>query len=430
MADLSIPFLEKLRQRKLRISIHGAGYVGLPLALAFVRSDHTVELWDKDESKLSQIAKGDSYLDHIRSEDVRSAVSTGRLRVNEWLESDVHIICVPTPLTSNREPELSFVVEAAKTIAREISRDSSLVILESTTYPGTTREILLPILEEAVGPGNCMVAFSPEREDPGNAVYGNGNTPKLVGAITTDADKCACALYGTITQRVVGGLTPEEAEMAKLLENIFRSVNIAMVNEMKMLCHRMGIDVWKVIDAAKTKPFGYMPFYPGPGLGGHCIPIDPFYLTWRARKFGMATKFIELAGEVNQSMPGYVVSRVVDALNSIGRPVKSSKVLVVGVAYKANVADCRETPAREIMQRLQDMGAELKYHDQHVPEFVVDGECYKTVSDIAKSAPYHCIVIVTAHEGVDHHQLQWWTDTIVDTRRAAEGAYGCTLFQA
>lgn len=423
MANLCESFLEKLANHSLRIGIYGGGYVGLPLALAFCRAGYTVEVFDPDATKLAALAAGESYLEHIPRAAVAQAAA--HLVVQRGAPCDAHIICVPTPLNANREPDLGYVITAAHDISRRL-KPGNLVVLESTTYPGTTREVLAPILQGQSGlhdGDDFLLAFSPEREDPGNKCFDNFNTPKLVGATTKAAGEAACALYRSITDKVVGDLEPEEAEMAKLLENIFRSVNIALVNEMKMLCQKMGIDVWKVIDAAKTKPFGFMPFYPGPGLGGHCIPIDPFYLTWRARKFGMATKFIELAGEINQGMPAYVVGRVVDALNSIGKPVMGSKVLVVGVAYKADVADCRETPATEIMSRLESMGADLNYVDPHVPEFAVDGFAHRSLALplVAPYAPFDCAVVVTAHRNFHHQELPHVCHTIVDTRRALNG---------
>jgi UDP-N-acetyl-D-glucosamine dehydrogenase len=355
----------------MTVGVIGLGYVGLPLAVAFAEAGEQVVAVDVDERKITAIEAGTSYIEDVSSERLNAALP----RIEAWTHfaplarADAVVICVPTPLTPNREPDLGPLISAARALGHVVQRDQ-LVVLESTTYPGTTREQLLPLLERRglkAGDG-LNVAFSPERVDPGRTDYTMRNTPKVVGGITEHCTERAAELYSLICERVVRVSSPEVAEMTKLLENIFRSVNIALVNELSMLADRMGIDVWEVIDAASTKPYGFMRFEPGPGMGGHCLPVDPFYLTWRAREFHMSTEFIELAGKINQQMPYYCVERVEHALNDVAKAVKGSRILILGASYKGGVGDIRESPALRIIETLSDRGAVVSYSDPYVPE--------------------------------------------------------------
>src|SRR5277367_6432907 len=373
---------EFFKGAQLKVAIIGCGYVGLPLALRFAAAGHKVTAFDSGREKVRMRNSGKSYIKHIAQTSLQQFVNSRHFSaVNEFSklkEADAIIICVPTPLNEYREPDLSYVENTAISIQPHLMR-GQLVVLESTTYPGTTEELLLPILEQsghhcpvATGPGNDNVpvdfflAFSPEREDPGNKQFGLAQIPKVVGGVNPPSGRAAIALYGQVVARVIPVSSTRTAEMAKLLENIFRCVNIALVNELKMLCLRMGVDVWEVIDAAATKPFGFMPFYPGPGLGGHCIPVDPFYLSWKAREYDFATRFIELAGEINTAMPYHVVEALVGALNAHEKSVKGSKILVLGVAYKKDVDDLRESPSMKLLELLSARGAKLDYNDPYL----------------------------------------------------------------
>src|SRR4051812_24700767 len=357
----------------MKIAIIGLGYVGLPLCLQFAKSGITVLGLDIDPGKIKKINAGQSYIKHVTADSIQKEVQAGRLTASTEFrgirEVEAVIICVPTPLNKNREPDISYILETGKAMAPHLPK-GCLVVLESTTYPGTTEDELRAVLEEGSklqAGQDFHLAFSPEREDPGNPKSRVGSIPKIVGGLTPKCREKAVALYEQAIEQVVPVSSCKAAEAAKLLENIFRSVNIALVNELKVVYDAMGIDVWEVIEAARTKPFGYMAFYPGPGLGGHCIPIDPFYLTWKAREYGQNTRFIELAGEVNTSMPHYVVSRVMEALNERSRSLKGSKVLLVGLSYKANVDDDRESPTYVLMDLLKARGAEISYYDPFVP---------------------------------------------------------------
>src|SRR5215210_358376 len=355
----------------MRIGVVGLGYVGLPLAVAFAEEGHEVVGLEADPRKVDAVARGESYIEDVPSD--RLAALDGRLtptsRYPDLSSCEAVIICVPTPLTNSREPDLSYMVDAATSLAA-VLQQGQLIVLESTTYPGTTRERLRPILEESglAAGRDFNLAFSPERIDPGRTDYTIKTTPKVVGGLTDACTDAAAALYGEICEEVVRVSGPEPAELTKLLENIFRSVNIALVNEMAMLCDRLGIDIWEVVDAASTKPYGFMRFEPGPGMGGHCLPVDPFYLAWRAREFDTPTEFIELAGEVNQRMPYFCVEKITDALNDRSKAVRGSRIAILGVSYKAGVGDMRESPALKILTLLADRGADLVYHDPHVPE--------------------------------------------------------------
>ena len=398
------------------------GYVGLPLAVAFAEAGQRVVGIDVDPRKIEAISAGISYIEDIPSERlaaVRDMIDVSR-HYAPLARTDAILICVPTPLTPNREPDLGPLLSAARGVAQVIQRDQ-LVVLESTTYPGTTRERLVPLLEESglrVGE-DLNVAFSPERVDPGRTDYTLRNTPKIIGGMSEACTQRATELYGLVCDELIPVTSPEAAEMAKLLENIFRSVNIALVNELAMLADRMGIDIWEVIDAASTKPYGFMRFEPGPGMGGHCLPVDPFYLTWRAREFHMSTEFIELAGKINQQMPYYCVERIERALNEAGKAVKGSRVVVLGVSYKGGVGDIRESPALRIMEVLGQRGASLVYHDPYV-EALSDLGLQNTPLEQALDGA-DAVVLVTAHPGIDHRAIAQEAALFVDLRGATRG---------
>jgi UDP-N-acetyl-D-glucosamine dehydrogenase len=414
----------------MKICVVGLGYVGLPLAIQFVQSNVEVIGLDTDEAKVDLIQKGQSYIKHIASETIARLIETKRLCASNDFkkvrEVDAVIICVPTPLTKNREPDISYVIETGRSIAPYLSK-GTLVVLESTTYPGTTDEDLREVLETGSGMtagSDFHLAFSPEREDPGNPGSSFELVPKVVGGYTPACLEKAMAIYSRAVTKLVPVSSCRIAEATKLLENIFRSVNIAMVNELKIVYAAMGIDVWEVINAAKTKPFGFMPFYPGPGLGGHCIPIDPFYLTWKAREFEKHTRFIELAGEINTGMPDYVINRVGEALNSRRKPLKGSKILILGLAYKPNVDDDRESPSYRLLEKLRERGADVAYYDPYVPVIRPTREHAhwagtKSVTWSQETiASFDAVVIATAHEAVDYNELAQWAQCIVDTRNA------------
>lgn len=412
----------------MKIAIVGLGYVGLPLAIQFAQSNVEVIGLDTDEAKVDLIQKGQSYIKHIASEAIARMIEAKRLSASCNFENikdvDAVIICVPTPLTKNREPDISYVIETGRSIAPHLSK-GTLVVLESTTYPGTTDEDLREVLETGSGMtagSEFHLAFSPEREDPGNPGSSFDLVPKVVGGYTPECLEKAMAIYGRAVTKLVPVSSCRIAEATKLLENIFRSVNIAMVNELKIVYAAMGIDVWEVINAAKTKPFGFMPFYPGPGLGGHCIPIDPFYLTWKAREFEKHTRFIELAGEINTAMPDYVVNRVGEALNASRKPLKGSKILILGLAYKPNVDDDRESPSYRLLEKLRERGADVAYYDPYVPVIRPTREHahWAGTKSVTWSqdtiASFDAVVIATAHDAIDYNELAHWAKCIVDTR--------------
>jgi UDP-N-acetyl-D-glucosamine dehydrogenase len=399
------------------VGIIGLGYVGLPLAVAFAEQGSDVVAVDVDGRKVAEVTAGRSYIEDVSA--ARLAAVHGRLsattRYAQLAQADAVLICVPTPLTPNREPDLVPLIDAARSLS-EVLQSGQLVVLESTTYPGTTRERLLPLLEESglAAGRDFHLAFSPERVDPGRTDFTLANTPKVVGGLTEACAQRARELYETVCDTVLVVSSPETAELSKLLENIFRSVNIALVNELAMLTDRMGIDVWEVIEAAATKPYGFMRFEPGPGMGGHCLPVDPFYLSWRAREFDMATEFIELAGKVNQQMPYHCVSKIERVLNDMRQAVNGSRIVVVGVSYKPGVGDTRESPALKIMTLLRGLGAELRYHDPHVPtlgELDITGESLEDALQEVDLA-----VIVTAHPQVDHELVAARVPVVVDLR--------------
>lgn len=431
LGALSSQFISKLEAKESTIAVIGLGYVGLPLILSFNHAGHSVLGFDVNQNLVDQLKAGESRIAHIKSAAVQKMVDTGRFDAttdfSQISRADAILICVPTPLNHHREPDLSFISETAKTIAPHL-KAGQLIVLESTTYPGTTQEVLKPLLEEGsglVGDKDFIVAFSPEREDPANPDFNTTTIPKVVGAATPEGEAMAAALYELIIKQVVRVTSPDTAEAVKLTENIFRAVNIALVNELKLIFDDMGVDVWEVIDAAATKPFGFMPFYPGPGLGGHCIPIDPFYLTWKAREYGHHTRFIELAGEINMAMPTHVVSKLGEALSERQKKaLNGSKVLVVGIAYKKNVDDMRESPSLTIIELLQDKGAEVDYHDPHIPEIISTREHIqlagmKSVDWTPENlASYDSVLIATNHDCIDWNSLGEHAKLIIDSRNA------------
>jgi UDP-N-acetyl-D-glucosamine dehydrogenase len=404
---------------RAEIAIVGAGYVGVPLAQVFASAGRSVVVLDVVGERVAALNRGESHIEDVDSETLRPLVESGRLSAtidyDVLREADAILIALPTPLSAQREPDLSIVLGAAAEIAPRLQR-GQLVVLESTTYPGTTRERLLPVLEQSGlrAGSDFNLAFSPERVDPGRADWTTQNTPKIVGGVTPACTERAAALYRSALDAVVAVSSPEAAELTKLLENIFRAVNIALVNELAQLCDRMGIDVWEVVAAAATKPFGFMSFRPGPGLGGHCMPIDPFYLTWKAREHDFYTEFIELAGKINENMPYWCVGKIVRALNSQAKPLRGSKVLLVGVSYKEDIGDMRESPALKMIELLRAEGAEVAYHDPHVPELPEFG----LRSEPLDTDGADCIVIVTAHSSVDYAALVERASLVVDFRNA------------
>ncbi len=425
MSDHRAELLLRIADRSARVGVIGLGYVGLPLALLFEQAGFQVTGFDVDPAKPEALARGESYIRHIGGDRVASAFARGRMRATtdfaQLGQCDAVIVCVPTPLGLHREPDLSYIRATADQIADSL-RAGQLVVLESTTYPGTTREELLPRFT-AVGltaGRDFFLAFSPEREDPGNRSFQTRDIPKVVGGLDPPSQEVAVALYATAVASVVPVSSPEVAEAAKLLENIFRSVNIALANEMKLVLERMGIDVWEVIEAAKTKPFGFMPFYPGPGLGGHCIPLDPFYLAWKAAEHGIWARFIELAGEVNTAMPRYVVDRAARALNQHGKSVKGSRVLVLGLSYKADIDDDRESPSFEIVELLREQGAAVAYCDPYIP-VARPGRAHdiglaSVPCSAEEFARYDAIVVATAHSDFRDPELFRSVRLVIDTR--------------
>jgi UDP-N-acetyl-D-glucosamine dehydrogenase len=400
----------------MSVGIIGMGYVGLPLAVAFAEAGEQVIAVDVDEARVAAIEAGDSYIEDVSSERlsaVRDRIE-GSTHFAPLARTDSVLICVPTPLTNNREPDLGPLVSAASAVGHVVQR-GQLVVLESTTYPGTTREQLVPRLEHRglrVGDG-LNVAFSPERVDPGRTDFTLRTTPKIVGGMTPECTERAALTYSAVCDEIVRVSSPEAAEMAKLLENIFRSVNIALVNELAMLADRMELDIWEIVDAAATKPYGFMRFEPGPGMGGHCLPVDPFYLTWRAREFHMSTEFIELAGKVNQQMPHYCVERIEQALNDVAKPIKGSHVAILGVSYKAGVGDVRESPALRIIELLATRGAQLTYHDSFVPALPGHGLMSTPLEDQLGA---DAVVLVTAHPEVDYAEVLESAELLIDLR--------------
>ena len=432
----------RVQSREAKVGIIGLGYVGLPLTLLFAGEGFHVTGFDVDRTKVETLNRGESYIWRIEPEHIQAAQAKGFHATEDFaavVEMDAVLICVPTPLTEHHAPDLSYVEATVRSIAPHV-RAGQLIVLESTTYPGTTEEIVVPILEAAAkergfsvqrasaeaGAGSedairgLLVAFSPEREDPGNMITPRREIPKVVGGVEPVATAAACALYGSIFERTVPVSSPAAAEMTKLLENIFRSVNIALVNELKQLCMRMGMDVYEVIQAAATKPFGFMPFYPGPGIGGHCIPVDPFYLTWKAQEHGFPTRFIQLAGEVNEAMPSFVVKEVAKALNDRRKAMNGAKILVLGVAYKRDVDDLRESPSLVLIEQLESLGCEVDYNDPFFP-FVGHGRKYalnKHSVSLDRLGEYDCVLIATDHSSYEYDRIVRESALVVDSRNA------------
>jgi UDP-N-acetyl-D-glucosamine dehydrogenase len=419
--------IRKIDRRTARLGVIGLGYVGLPLAVELAEAGFDVTGIDVDEARVRELMRGRSYIQDVPTSLVRKLVGAGRLSATTDFSVirrlDTVNICVPTPLSKQRDPDVSYIVAAAQQVARYF-HPGMLVILESTTYPGTTDELLLPLLTQGgleVG-RDFFLAFSPERVDPGNPQFNTRNIPKVVGGVTPECTRVAVKLYQQRLDSVVPVSSTQVAEMVKLLENTFRSVNIGLVNELALMCKRLGIDVWEVIRAAGTKPFGFMPFYPGPGLGGHCIPIDPFYLSWKARASGFEARFIELAGYINGQMPEYVVNLVGGALNQRGRAIKGSRVLVLGVAYKADIDDIRESPSLDIMETLRERGARIDYSDPYVPTLEFAGARLKSVPlTPAQLRRFDCVVIATAHKSFPYGSVERYSKAVVDTRNALKG---------
>lgn len=429
--------IARIQARTAKVGIIGMGYVGLPLALLFSERGFPVTGFDIDADKVNALNEGQSYIYRIPETEIQAARKQKFSATSDYTlaaEADAIVICVPTPLNEYREPDLSYIQATARAIAPHL-RAGQIIILESTTYPGTTEEVLVPILEAGNPLGLTaarhdsdsgkvfFVAFSPEREDPGNDTVARRDIPKVVGGLNQPASDVAGALYHSIFNRIVPVSSPAAAEMTKLLENIYRCINIALVNELKMLCLRMGINIWEVIDAASTKPFGFQPFYPGPGLGGHCIPVDPFYLSWKAKEFDFHAKFIELAGEINTYMPYHVVNSVASALNTHRKALNGSKILVLGLAYKKDVDDLRESPALTIIEVLQQRGAQVAYNDPYFPA-VGRGRKYNlhmTCTPLNNLAQYDCVLIVTDHSDYDYEQIARESQLVVDTRNATRG---------
>jgi len=418
---------QRLEKRTARLAVIGLGYVGLPLAVELAQAGFEVHGIDIDARRVRQLNRGRSYIQDVPTSDVAELVRKKRFVATTDFSvlrrCDTVNICVPTPLSKQRDPDVSYIVAAATEVARHL-HVGQLVILESTTYPGTTDELVLPMLAESglqVG-RDFFLAFSPERVDPGNPQFTTRNIPKVVGGVTETCTRMAVRLYRQRLDHVVPVSSTQVAEMVKLLENTFRSVNIALVNELALMCARLKIDVWEVIRAAATKPFGFMPFYPGPGLGGHCIPIDPFYLSWKARASGFEARFIELAGHVNGHMPDHVVELVGEGLNRLGRSMRGSRVLVLGVAYKADIDDVRESPSLDIMEKLRERGVRIDYHDPHVPSIQFAGDVLRSVPLTAAQLRRHdCVVIATAHRDVDYAAVLRGSKSVVDTRNALAG---------
>jgi UDP-N-acetyl-D-glucosamine dehydrogenase len=425
-----MPLLEKIQSRKAVVGVIGLGYVGLPLAVLQARTGYRVVGLDEAREKVERVNRGENYIADVDDAELREAVGSGRLMATADFaalrQCDVVLICVPTPLTPHKEPDLGAVVKVTRALAAHL-HPGMLVVLESTTYPGTTEEVLLPVLTAGglkVGQ-DLHLAFSPERVDPGNKSFKTHNTFKLVGGVTPACLKIAQAFYEQSIVKIHPVSSPRVAEMTKVFENVFRSVNIALVNELALLCDRMGLNVYEVIEAAATKNFGFMPFYPGPGVGGHCIPLDPYYLAWKSKEYDLHTRFIELAGEINEGMPYYVTAKLQRLLNQRGRCLNGARILVLGVTYKADVADPRETPARKVMELLQREGAALTYADPYTPEMTIEGRSYSAVEATAdRLAQSDCALILTAHSAFDYEAIVRRAPLVYDTRHATKAVGG------
>ncbi len=418
--------LEKIQRHECRIVVIGIGYVGLPLVVEFAKAGFHVTGYDKDARKVALLANGESYIEDIATEILKPLVAKGNLHASTdervLAAADAVIVCVPTPLNKTKDPDISFIVNATEAIARFWHKDM-IVVLESTTYPGTTRELVAPMLEKVgakIGE-DLFLAFSPERVDPSNKTWGTPNTPKVIGGMTPACLEATTALYGQVIEHVVPVSSPDAAEMVKLLENTFRAVNIGLVNEVAIMCHKLGLDVWEVIDAAASKPFGFMKFQPGPGLGGHCIPIDPLYLSWKLRAVKYTAQFIELADEINSAMPTWVVTRAAEILNDHSKSVKGSNVLIVGVAYKRDVSDMRESPAIDVIELLHQKGAHVAYLDPFVPVFRDGHIDLKSLPVEVDASRFDLAIIVTDHTGIDYERIVRAAPVTLDTRYATKG---------
>jgi UDP-N-acetyl-D-glucosamine dehydrogenase len=426
MSDAMVQeFVRKVETRETRVGIVGLGYVGLPLALLFCESGFRVTGFDIDAAKVDTLNAGGSYIHRIEADAIAAALTGGfcaTTAIADLTACDAVLLCVPTPLAADHEPDMSFVISTVEALAPH-TRDGQLIVLESTTWPGTTAELVVPALERLGNGAALLVAFSPEREDPGNTTTPRRAIPKVIGGVSPGATVAAAALYGAIFDRTVQMSSPAAAEMTKLLENIYRGVNIALVNELKQLCLAMGIDIWEVIEAASTKPFGFQPFYPGPGIGGHCIPVDPFYLSWRAKQFDRPTRFIELAGEVNEAMPAFVVATVRNALLDRGHSLNGASILLLGIAYKRDVDDLRESPALTIFELLRQAGATVAYNDPYFPT-VGAGRHYSLrthSTPLERTGEFDCVLLVTDHSAYDIPALVAASRLFVDTRNATRG---------
>jgi len=424
-------FVRKVEARETHVGIVGLGYVGLPLALLFAESGFRVTGFDIDATKVDSLNTGQSYIHRIEPDAIQAAIATGFRATTEIADltaCDAVLLCVPTPLGAHHEPDMSYVINTVEALGPH-TRDGQLIVLESTTWPGTTTELVVPALRRLSQATSLLVAFSPEREDPGNTTTPRRAIPKVIGGVTPDATEAAAALYGAIFDQTVQMSSPEAAEMTKLLENIYRGVNIALVNELKQICLAMGIDIWEVIEAASTKPFGFQPFYPGPGIGGHCIPVDPFYLSWRARQFDRPTRFIELAGQVNEAMPTFVVDTVRNALLDRGHSLNGARVLLLGIAYKRDVDDLRESPALTIFELLRQAGANVAYNDPFFPT-VGAGRHYSLQTHstpLEQASEFDCVLLVTDHSAYDIPALVAVSRLFVDTRNATRGIVSANI---
>ena len=421
--------IKRIQKKDCRCAVIGLGYVGLPLAVELAKVGFEVVGIDIDKTKVNLINQGQSYIQDVAQEDIQRLVKERKLSATNVFSAlmtvDTINICVPTPMRKSREPDISYIIDASKHIARYLKKNQ-LIILESTTYPGTTEEVLLPMFEAGglKAGKDFYLAFSPERVDPGNPQFNTKNIPKVIGGITSNCTEVAKTLYQQCLENVIVVSSAKVAETVKLMENTFRAVNIALANEMALICHRMNIDVWEVINAAKTKPFGFMAFYPGPGIGGHCIPIDPFYLSWKSRLNGYDARLIELAGEINRAMPDYVVAKIQDALNANSKSLKDAKVLILGVAYKKDVGDVRESPALSVIELLEQKGAKVSYNDPFVPELKIDGIDLKNHNLSAKNIKnFDCVAITTDHTSYDYKMIIDNAQIVVDTRNAIKEEY-------
>ncbi|HBW23098.1 MAG: UDP-N-acetyl-D-glucosamine dehydrogenase [Elusimicrobia bacterium GWA2_56_46] len=420
--------VEKLiAERKAKVGIIGLGYVGLPLAVEFARGGFETTGFEVDAGKVKDIAHGASYIPDVPSAEVREFSRSGKLKAttdfSRLKKQDAVIICVPTPLRKSRDPDVSYIVNAAGKVAKTL-RKGQLIILESTTYPGTTRELVKPMLEASgmKAGRDFHLAFSPERVDPGNPRYNVKNTPKVVGGVTPACTKLAASLYGRVIDKVLEVSNTETAELVKLLENTFRAVNIAMVNEMSLMCRKLGLNIWEVIAAAASKPFGFMPFYPGPGIGGHCIPLDPHYLAWKMKTLNFEPRFIELAGAINSSMPDHTVSMIAELLNTRGLAMKKAKLLMIGMTYKPDISDPRESPAKDVFVLLKKTGAEVSFYDPYVPAIEIEGRCHRSAAGALKNLKkYDCVIIITPHSCIDYKALIKNSRLVFDARNATKG---------